>query len=294
TRRHVNVRGSRRAAGLHWTSRTTTRGGAALTAPCMRPANAASRGRRRGLVLGAAWAVSVLVLWLGIFVPSMRADAPAGIGIDLRGYFLPKYVYGSMDLARGALPLWNSFESAGLPFLGVAQPAALYPPRVVLFALLPPTLALHVFMIVHYLALGAGAYVALRALRLEWPGAALGAIVVAFQPFMLHGHYAPHWISNFVWFPLVLAAFVRTVEQPTTPAALALAIATAFLILAGYPEYAFDTALVLALLWPFVVAHAPAAAARGTALALAAAGAGVLLAAVQWVPTIEAVRESVR
>src|SRR5262249_22820138 len=158
-------------------------GGAALIAPWMRPTTDLSAGPARGLVLAAAWVVVVLVLWVGLFVSSMRPEAPGGIGIDLRGYLLPKYWYGSSEVLYGALPLWTRYESAGLPLRGAAQRAALSPPRIVLFALLPPLLALHAFMVLHYAALGPAVYLALRAFRLEWPGAALGAVIVAFQPF---------------------------------------------------------------------------------------------------------------
>src|SRR5439155_974770 len=130
-----------------------------------------------------------------------------GVGhIRTNGYSFLKFVYGSAELARGALPLWNPYEYAGVPFLGAAQPAVLYPPRVLLFALLPPTAALHVFMVVHYVLLGAGAFVMLRALALEVPGACLGALLLAFEPFMMAGHYHPPRIACFAWVPWMVAA----------------------------------------------------------------------------------------
>src|SRR5207253_1329102 len=130
--------------------------------------------RRNALVLAGAWVAVVLLFWLGLFVPAMRPGIFRPEAVDLYGYFFPKFVYGSAELERGALPLWNPYEYAGVPFLGAAQPAVLYPPRVLLFALLPPTAALHVFMVVHYVLLGAGVYVMLRGLVLAlfWPAAA--------------------------------------------------------------------------------------------------------------------------
>jgi hypothetical protein len=266
----------------------------------VRPASGNPRDERSAVVgLALAWLVLVPCFWFGLFVASMRPDAPAVIAIDLRGYFLPKYVWASAELAHGRLPFWNPYEFAGVPFLGAGQPAVLYPPRAVLFALAEPRLALHAFMIVHYLLLGAGAFVLLRTLRLRWPGAALGALAVAFQPFMLQGHYAPHWISNFCWVPFVLAAFVRTMERPGLAPALGLVAAAVLLVLAGYPEYAFDTAVVVALLWPFVVRRVArdggvGRAARGTLLVAAAAIVAALLTAPQWVPLLETARASVR
>src|SRR5262249_13985230 len=150
------------------------------------------------------------------------------------------------------------------------------PPRVVLFGVLPPVWALHSLMVVHYIVLGIGTFWALRVLGLRWPGAALGTIVVAFQPFMLQGHYSPPRLTNFSWFPLVLAGFVRTLDAPRLASALGLSAAAACQVLAGYPEYAFDTGLTLALLWPFLAVRAwrdgtMRVFVRGTAFILAAA-----------------------
>lgn len=265
----------------------------------MLPAVPEASNARATRVLALVWLVLVPAWWLGMFVASMDAEAPRRIAIDLDGYFLPHYVWASKMLARDVLPLWNPYELAGVPMLGVGQAAVLYPPRVLLFGVLPPGLALHAFFVVHYLLLGAGAFMMLRAFGLAWPGAALGALVVTFQPFMLHGHYAPHWISNFAWTPLAIAAFVRLVERPRLAAAAGLVAAVSMQVYAGYPEYAFDTVLALTVLWPFLawrVARTGDAArvGRGVLWIGAAAVTTALATAVQWVPLLEAARESVR
>src|SRR5207244_4161063 len=180
--------------------------------------------RRNALVLAGAWVAVVLLFWLGLFVPAMRPGIFRPEAVDLYGYFFPKFVYGSAELERGALPLWNPYEYAGVPFLGAAQPAVLYPPRVLLFALLPPTAALHVFMVVHYVLLGAGAYVMLCGLALEVPGACFGTLLLAFEPFMMAGHYHPPRIACFAWVPWMVAAFVRTVQGRGLGATLGLAV----------------------------------------------------------------------
>ncbi len=252
--------------------------------------------RRNALALAGAWVAVVLLFWLGLFVPAMRPGLFRPEAVDLYGYFFPKFVYGSAELGRGALPLWNPYEYAGVPFLGAAQPAVLYPPRVLLFALLPPTAALHVFMVVHYVLLGAGAFVMLRVLALEVPGACLGTLLVAFEPLMMAGHYHPPRIACFAWVPWMVAAFVRTVEGRGLGVALGLAVAAALQATAGYPEYSLDTALVLALFWPAAARRAGGARAAlgGSALAVAAAALAAMLSAVQLVPLVETFRMSTR
>jgi len=261
----------------------------AVTLPARHP-------RRNALALAGAWVAVVLLFWLGLFVPAMRPGVFRPEAVDLYGYFFPKFVYGSAELGRGALPLWNPYEYAGVPFLGAAQPAVLYPPRVLLFALLPPTAALHVFMVVHYLLLGAGAFVMLRALALEVPGACLGTLLLAFEPLMMGGHYHPPRIACFAWVPWMVAAFVRTVEGRGLGSALGLAVAAALQATAGYPEYSLDTALVLALFWPAAARRAGGARAAlgGSALAVAAAALAAMLSAVQLVSLVETFRMSTR
>jgi hypothetical protein len=47
----------------------------------------------------------------------------------------------------------ESVRVRGLPFVGAAQPSALYPPKVVVFAL-AGRFALHAYMILHYVLAG--------------------------------------------------------------------------------------------------------------------------------------------
>jgi hypothetical protein len=221
------------------------------------------------------------------------------LAIDLDGYFLPRYVYGAAELAAGRLPLWNASELAGVPLLGTAQAAALYPPVVLLFGTLPPMAAIHAFMLLHYVLLSVGTFVWMRQLGLARAGAALGALVVTFQPFMMHGGYAPHWVANFAWTPLVLASGLRTLERPALAPALGLVTAASMQVLAGYPEYALDTALVLGVFAVVVARSAARTDGLGAALAgwgrlAAAAGCVVAITAVQWTALLETVRESVR
>lgn len=264
----------------------------------MAPAYPRSHEERTVGRLAIGWTAAVVVFWVVLFVPSMRPDVDRTVAIDLGGYFFPKYVYGADAIWRGGL-LWNPYEFAGFPFLGAGQPAALYPPRVVLFGLLPADLAIHAFMVLHFLALGAGGFWVLRVFGRSVLASAAGALVITFQPFMLNGQYAPHWISNFVWVPFILASFLRLLERPTVGMGVVLAVSLACELLAGYPEYVLDTGIVLAVLWAFGATTArregkSAEFTRGTAAVVASGLLAVALTAVAWVPLLEAVRNSFR
>jgi hypothetical protein len=274
-----------------------------VTIPACHPGRNADRSggapRRTLALLALAWTAVVLVFWFGLFVSSMRPDVFRPEAADLYGYFLPKLLYASQELGHGRLPLWNPWEYGGLPFLGAAQTAVLYPPLAAAFALLPPAAALHVFMVAHYLLLGAGAFAMLRVLRLGVPGAIFGTLCLSFQPTLMSSHYNPIRIAAFAWVPWMVTALVRTVEGRSLAAALGLGIAGALQVLAGYPEYAVDTAMILAFLLPAAAWRARAsaggrAALRGAGLVAGAAVAAALVSAPQLVAIAEMFATSVR
>jgi hypothetical protein len=252
----------------------------------------------RGLALAVAWLVVVLVFWFGLFVPSMDPGLRRPIDIDLYGYFHPKFWYGTAELLAGRLPTWNPYEYSGLPFLATAQPAVLYPPKILAYALVPSH-ALHAFMVLHYFLAGVFAFVALRGLGLDWPAAMLGTVTWVFAATNLDSHYHPNRIACVVWIPLAFSSFTRVLARPGPRRAAALGLVIALGLLAGYPEYTFDTVLCLVVYWPFA---ARALARRGEAaplrrtvgwLAVSAATAAAL-SALQILPLLELVRESAR
>jgi len=243
--------------------------------------------------LALAWGAVVAVFWGGLVVPSMQPGLRRPMDVDLYGYFVPKFWYGNAELGAGRLPLWNPYEYGGLPFLGAAQPAALYPPKIAVYALAGRA-ATHAYMALHYLLAGGFAFVALRGLGLGWPGAALGTVTWAFSPLNLESHYHPVRLACLTWVPLVLLAFVRLLERPGPRAAAALAGAAALTLLGGYPEYALDTGVCLLVFW--LVAGRRLGPRDGRALGwLAASGLlAAALVALQVVSLLEMAGESAR
>ena len=109
-------------------------------------------------------AILLAVLW-GWFVPRATESAPSPPGFDtwdFHNYFLPRYVFGTQELLAGRLPLWNRLEFAGMPFLATLQPAALYPPKILAFALFDPEAAMKTFLVAHYVLLIGGFLLFLR------------------------------------------------------------------------------------------------------------------------------------
>jgi len=252
------------------------------------------------LAFAAGWTAAVLVFWFVLFRPSTFAGVMRFEGVDLVAYFYPKVLYGMGELLAGRLPLWNPYEYGGLPFLATAQPATLYPPWLVVYGLAGPSPAAYeAFMILHYALTGLIGFAALRWLGSSPVGAAVGAVVLTFNPWVMDRNYHPTHIASLTWTIGVFAAALATIDAPGPRPALCFAALLSLELLAGYPEFVLDTGMLLALLvlarLAEVARRRGAGAALGALVWLAAGGVlFLLLTAMQWVPLLEMLGESYR
>src|ERR1700755_1675228 len=109
-------------------------------------------------------ALALLLVCLGLFFAwFVRAGLLNGadsrlVNYDLHSFFLPKFAYGSEEILHGRFPLWNPYEDAGVPFFATAQPSVLYPPKILLFGLLPKVAAYWIYLGLHYVLLAVSFY----------------------------------------------------------------------------------------------------------------------------------------
>ena len=222
-------------------------------------------------------------------------------GYDTQTYFYP-YWAGVFDALRaGRIPLWNPDLFMGAPFLANPQAAVFYLPNWLLLGLSPER-AISVALVLHVGWAAAGTLALARTgLRLSWPAAATGAAVFALGGYFVAQSGHVNQVSAAAWLPWLLLALDRAVAGERR-AWLALPPVTALLLLAGHPQVAYMS-LVFGLVYALTAGGADgdrsrrgrlAGAARGL-LAWAAAGVGgVLLAAVQLLPTLEVTRHGIR
>lgn len=187
--------------------------------------------------------------FLGYFIRQGLVDAGTSLrtSYDFHSYFLPRFVLGSRELFAGNLPVWNRFEYGGLPLLATAQPAALYPPKALLFGLFAPLTALWIYFVLHYVAL-VGSFLLFARQRGLGPVATItGALVWVFSPPLLLSHFNPVRIANMVWMPLLFVLSERVAKEKGHAVFGGLALVVALQLVAGYPEATIDTALLVAL-----------------------------------------------
>jgi len=263
------------------------------------PPSIAHGGSRTSFFLAvAALFAGVLWFWL-LLLPAASAEHAVHFqivpGWDLYSFFFPKYTFGSQELAAGRLPLWNRFEFAGLPFLGSAQPATLYPPRALAFAIFEPARAMQLLLLVHLLALPILFAVFVRALGVGWLGCLAGGAYWSFNLAVLSSLAHPDRLSNLVWFPLIFLFGDRLLRGPTVPSFVALAAVYGVQLSAGNPEYPFQCAVLLGVHALVVTIQTrPRNLWRAPTLVALALSCGAMLAAVQLLPFAEVLANSER
>jgi hypothetical protein len=100
---------------------------------------------------------------------------------DFGAYGLPLAHFHREVFWRGELPLWNPFNSCGLPFLAQFNTLTLYPPSLI-YLLLPLPWSLSFFVLLHLFWGGLGMYFLAR----RWTGghrlgAAMAGLIFAFN-----------------------------------------------------------------------------------------------------------------
>ncbi len=213
----------------------------------------------------------------------------------------------------GELPLWDPYELTGAPFVHDIQVGMFYPPHAVLY-LIPEEwvgAALSWLVVLHVLLAGWFTYAYARDQGLTEVGALVAGVGWMFAGrLMLHlllgGHYN---IIGLAWLPLILLSLERAIRRGSLGWATLGGVAYAFLILGTHPQWTLYASL-LVLLWTPAAALQRAGWWNGPSvlppLSLSRALVrwllcgvwvvlvGLLLTAVQLLPTAEAASEAMR
>lgn len=245
------------------------------------------------------FALALIVLLVAVlFTPSIVKREVFTIR-DHTDYFQPLRYFTAIHIRDFTLPYWNPYSASGEPWLANPQTAVFYPPTWV-FVFLPFETAYMLFLALHLVIAGWGAYLLFA--RSVSEGAALaGAVAVTFSGPVLSLLDVSNNLATFAWIPWVLwAALSRT-----PPAMAGLLIAMSFL--GGEPFFA----AVGALLYAAVLIGRGVVNAGGGGVAGSAPGSGsrhrgnaitllktalvaIGLSAIQLVPFLELVRGSDR
>jgi hypothetical protein len=241
-----------------------------------------------------------------LFAPVLAGRATFVHG-DALSVSLPLQRVLAQALARGELPLWSDEIYGGHPIFAEGQGGFAHPLNWLLFGSLPRldaagerigagTLYAHGLLhVLCSLVAALGTFGLARALGLGAAASAFAGLALACSQdwLVLTGNSAIALATAFV--PALLCAVERWWQRPDVARACWLALALAAVLLAGYPQAA-HAAAILAFLAVALRADRAFWSSPGRHLATGslALAAGLALAAVQILPTLELVRESVR
>ncbi len=215
-------------------------------------------------------------------------------GTDLASQFIYWRAFTADQLRHGHLPLWNPHVYCGMPYLGWAQTAVLYPTNWLDLVLPLPRsinlgIALHVFL--------AGLFTYLWGLR---RGLHPVAAVMAGALFMFSGSYFLHVYAGHLsllyaiaWTPLVFVSVDEWIRTRTLGWVLSGMAAITMQIFAGDFQACFYTAVAAGLLMLFGLIGSR----HRTAVLLGFFGmyaGAAALGAVQFLTSLQAVSESIR
>lgn len=220
------------------------------------------------------FALALLALLLAVIFTPPLVQRQVFNFRDHADYFQPLRYYTSIHLRSFLLPYWNPYSQSGEPWLANPQTGVFYPPTW-LFVALPFDTAYMLYLALHLLLLGWGAYFLF--LRFASGGGALaGATMVMLCGPTMSLVDVSNNLASFAWIPLVLWCALS--KASARVAALVLAMT----FLAGEPFFAGLGAVLYAIVvrsW------------KKTAMAgLGAFG----LSAVQLLPFLEMLRGSDR
>jgi len=212
---------------------------------------------------------------------------------DLAALHLPfRYLYQA-SLLNGEFLLWTPAYHAGFFLHGAGEAGMAHPLHLALYAWLPLGVAFNLEIIASYLFLLAGMYWLWRSVGLSTEAALVGAMLSAFSSFTIYNLMHVNHIATLAHAPWLLVACygVITGTRPAASFALA-ALVTGSQLLTGNPQYMWIT-LVAATCWCAWHWSSHRRISSIAALGLAAV-LGLLIGAIQLLPSIEFFNESLR
>ena len=216
---------------------------------------------------------------------------------DLSFEHYPMAAYGFAWLRTGQLPLWNPYELCGYPFFAVPYVGLLYPGNLP-YLLFDAATAIEAVYVLHVSFAGLCMWYLVRTLGLGSAGAWVAAATLMGSGAMVFSAPIPSWNATLCWLPITILLIEKALRGSRS-AFFGLVVAVALQLLAGsmeffvYNMYAGGLFAIFGLV--SLVRTQGFSSAFGPAnRLLAAVSVGVMLSAVQLVPTFELIQNSTR
>ncbi|MBI4457314.1 MAG: YfhO family protein [Acidobacteria bacterium] len=208
---------------------------------------------------------------------------------DLLFQFLPWAEFFRHSIYSGNFPLWNPYTYLGSPYLANPQTAVFFP-LTWIHLIVPPPQSFAVIFAAKLSLFLIGTFLLLRQHGLSSTSSFVGAVL-----FSLSMHTAasiPYPYSNVtVLLPWILLAIHKTFSNNSLCGFIGTAVAVALSIFAGQPQSVVPL-LGAAILFSFFVSNGAPGRARICFYLATACATGLLISAIQWIPTYEYISDS--
>ncbi len=205
---------------------------------------------------------------------------------------VPLRVAAAQIVRSGHLPLWNPYIFGGMPMLAAAQGGLLFPLNWFYLGF-SPAVATDLMVISAYMLAASGAYLYARRTGTSIAGAIATSLIWQAGGFLIGQISHINIVHTAALLPWVLWAVERYVSNGRRARGALLAALVALQAFAGHQQTLFYS-LMLVASYAIVMALADLKKRKRYLSSLAFTAAGVLLAAVQIVPTFELLRNSPR
>ena len=216
--------------------------------------------------------------------------------LDIYGYYYPSMLYAARSIRDGGRGLfWNPLQNCGQPFFAMIHAGLLYPAQLLSLPL-GVDVGLRLIPFFNLVVAGFFTYLLCRELGAGTIASLCGAVAFELGNTMMETvGLVPPVSGSYVWLPAAMLFCERMLKAPSLSSVAGLALVLAIDLVAGFPQmtlYIYQL-VVLRTAWECATRRA----ARQLRVVLSIALALVLaplLAAVQLLPSLGVVRDSVR
>jgi hypothetical protein len=161
---------------------------------------------------------------------------------DAAHFYYPLYHRIQQEWGAGRWPLWDPWQNAGTPLLGIPMSAVLYPGKIV-YAVLAYPWATRLYTIAHVAVAWAGMFALARGWKQSGTAAGLAAMAYAFGAPVLFQYCNVIYLVGAAWIPWGFLALEYLLHQKRRSGLLGLGAVLALQVLGGDPEAAYLTVL---------------------------------------------------
>ena len=191
--------------------------------------------------------ILIFIFLICLYFYPMLSASLVFIERDLSAFFIPpRYLWVTL-MKSFQMPLWNPYNSSGIPLLATLQPGICYPPHV-FYIFLPFNLVWNWMIILHFVFSGVTVYMFLRYIKASRSASCVGGIIFMLSGYLFSIHSLLTHLLSVPWVPLVLMFFLKYLESKRTKYIVLTGIFLSMEFLAGAPEIVIINLFVLGII----------------------------------------------